>query len=66
MKIKLLQMYNGMPAGRELDLGRGVAELLIQRKIAEPFNDPDGDGKQEGGEQGEKKAFTAPPRSKRK
>jgi hypothetical protein len=61
MKIRLLTMYNGIQAGTVIDPGAGVAALLIQRKIAEIVNDADNDGREEGGPQGTKKAFTAPP-----
>jgi hypothetical protein len=75
MRIKLLQPYNGFPAGRELSLGSGVADLLFRRGIAElvearpdppnPTADPDQDGQDEGGEAGTKKAFTKPPSRRR-
>jgi hypothetical protein len=72
MRIELLQGYNGFLAGRELNVGEGVARLLIQRGIAksiEPValsHDADSDGKDEGGEEGEKKAFSKPPKPKRR
>lgn len=66
MRVKLLQGYNGFPVGRVLNVAEGVARLLIQRMIAEPVDDPDNDGKAEGGEQGEKKAFSGPPKAKGK
>lgn len=66
MRVKLLQGYNGFPVGRVLNVAEGVARLLIQRMIAESVDDPDSDGKAEGGEQGEKKAFSGPPKAKRK
>lgn len=65
MKLKLKQMYLGRPAGSFMTLGRGVAILLIQRGVAEEVTDPDGDGKHEGGREGEKKAFSRPPQSKK-
>ena len=60
MQQKLLQQWNGMPAGRVIDVGEGVAQLLMQRKISEPFIDPDNDKKAEGGFFGQKKAFSSP------
>lgn len=66
MKIRLKTMWNGMPAGRELDLGKGQAVLLIQRNVAEEINDQDGDGKAESGVAGTVKAFFNPPSTKRK
>jgi hypothetical protein len=75
MRIRLLQGYNGFLPGRELNLGDGVANLLLQRGIAEPIDagtdgektgtDLDGDGQDEGGEHGTKKAFSKPPSHKR-
>jgi len=69
MKIRLKTMWNGLAAGRELELGAGQVQLLIQRGIAEVIEDskridPDKDGKAEGGIFGEKKAFTRPPQGK--
>ena len=49
LKIKLLTMWQGFPAGRELRLGTGQAQLLIQRGIAEAI---------------EGKALNAPPENK--
>lgn len=64
--IRLLKMYNGIPAGpTPRDFGKGVETELIRRGIAEEIapvqSDPDGDGKAEGGRDGEKKAFSGPP-----
>jgi hypothetical protein len=39
MKLKLIKPYSMFPAGQIVDFGRGVAELLIQRKVAEPLNE---------------------------
>lgn len=67
MKLRLKQMYLGQPAGKIVDYGAGVAELLIQRGIAvEVKDDPDADGKAEGGQDGVKKAFFGPPAGKSK
>lgn len=64
MKLKLIEMYNGQPAGTILNVGGGVGQLLLKRKMAEEVTevkDPDEDGKAEGGIRGEKKAFSRPP-----
>lgn len=61
MKIRLREMYLGRPAGSIMEPGRGAAQLLIERGIAEEIIDPDNDGRAEGGRDGEKKAFVRPP-----
>lgn len=71
MAVKLLTMYNGIPAGTIIEPGAGVEVLLIQRKIAERVMPPqskdlDRDGRAEGGPRGDKKAFTSPPQGKRR
>jgi hypothetical protein len=66
MKVKLKQMYLSQPAGAIMDVGHGVAVLLIQRGVAEEWKDPDQDGIAEGGKQGAKKAFSKPPATKGK
>jgi len=76
MKIRLMQGWNGIAAGSIVNLGEGQAVLLIGRRQAVQHfgdeeaitvaNDPDNDGRAEGGEEGEKKAFSGPPKAKRK
>jgi hypothetical protein len=39
MKLKLLKPFSMFAVGDVVDLGRGQAELLIQRKVAEPFEE---------------------------
>jgi len=34
MKVTFLKAWNGMPQGRTMDLGGGMAELLIARGVA--------------------------------
>lgn len=64
MKLILDKPYNGLAKGDEMDVGAGVAQELINRKVAHEKQDPDKDGKAEGGLAGQKKAFTAPPAGK--
>ena len=67
MKIRLMQGWNGIAAGSIVNLGEGQAVLLIgDEEAITVANDPDNDGRAEGGEQGEKKAFSGPPKAKRK
>lgn len=40
MKLKLIKPYLMFTKGETIDVGAGVAELLIIRKIAEPVEDP--------------------------
>lgn len=39
MKIKLLKAYQLFQVGDIVDFGRGVNELLIERKRAEPYEE---------------------------
>lgn len=60
MKIILDKPYNMLAVGDEMDVSAGIAQELIKRKVAHTKNDPDGDGKAEGGLAGIKKAFSSP------
>lgn len=68
MKIRLLKPYGLSAAGDTLDPPPPVAKLLIHGGRAEAIDDSDldADGKDEGGEEGEKKAFSRPPKTKRR
>jgi len=68
MKIRLLKSYGLSAAGDILDPAPPVAKLLIHSKRAEAVDssDLDADGRDEGGAEGEKKAFSRPPKTKRK
>lgn len=69
MKIRLLKPYGLSAAGDILNPAPPVAKLLIHSGRAEAVDDgadPDADGKAEGGAEGEKKAFSRPPKTKRK
>lgn len=62
MKAKLLKAYLSFPAGAIVDFAPPITTELIKREIAVAIKeDPDGDGKAEGGRHGEKKAFSRPP-----
>ena len=65
MKAKLIRQYLSFPPGHIVDFPLPVLSLLIRRGIAKAM-DPDRDGKAEGGEDGEKKAFSRPPQGKGK
>lgn len=67
MKIRLLKPYGLSAAGDILDPAPPVAKLLIYDGRAEAVDssDPDADGKDEGGAEGEKKAFSRPPTAKK-
>lgn len=66
MKAMLLKHYLAFPPGHIVDFPLPVLTLLIRRGIAKAIDDPDGDGKAEGGKEGEKKAFSRPPQGKHK
>lgn len=67
MKAKLLKQYLAFPPGSITDFAEPITTLLIRRGVAVAIKeDPDGDGKAEGGRQGEKKAFSRPPQGKGK
>lgn len=66
MKARLLKGYLEYPPGTIVDFPLPITIELIKRGVAvELKNDPDGDGKSEGGHKGEKKAFSRPPEGKR-
>lgn len=67
MKVRLLKPYLSSAAGDVIDPAATIAQLLVMRGIAEPVgSDPDSDGKDEGGADGEKKAFSRPPKTKKR
>lgn len=68
MRIRLTKAYGLSAPGDELDPPASVAKLLIKsgRAVAIDGSDLDGDGKAEGGAEGEKKAFSSPPATKSK
>jgi len=68
MKYKLIKQYQSFPPGSFVDFPWPVMSLLIQRGMIEQIEDKDldRDGKAEGGERGEKKAFSRPPQGKGK
>ena len=62
MKIRFIKAFGLSVPGDVIDPPQiDVALLLIARGIATPHDDPDGDGKAEGGQRGEKKAYSRPP-----
>ena len=63
MKIRFLKAWGLSNPGDVIDPPQiDVALLLIARGIAvRCTDDPDGDGKAEGGQRGEKKAYSRPP-----
>lgn len=61
MRARLLKPYLSFAKGAEVDFAPSIMVLLIQRGVAEQIKDPDGDGRAEGGRDGEKKAFSRPP-----
>lgn len=66
MKIRFLKAWGLSNPGDIIDPPQiDVALLLIARGIATPYDDPDGDGKAEGGQRGEKKAYSRPPAARR-
>ena len=66
MKIRFLKAWGLSNPGDIINPPQlDVALLLISRKIAEVYDDPDGDGKAEGGQRGEKKAYSRPPAARR-
>ena len=67
MKIRFIKAYGLSVPGDVIDPDQvDVARLLIQRGIAvRCTDDPDGDGKAEGGQRGEKKAYSRPPVARR-
>ncbi len=68
MKIRFIKAFGLSVPGDVIDPEQvDVARLLIQRGIAVRVgvtDDPDGDGKAEGGQRGEKKAYSRPPARK--
>ena len=62
MRIRFIKAFGLSVPGDVIDPPQiDVALLLIARGIATPCDDPDGDGKAEGGQRGEKKAYSRPP-----
>ena len=68
MKIRLLKPYGLSAAGDILNPAPPVAKLLIHSGRAEAVenSDLDADGKDEGGKDGVKKAFSSPPATKKR
>lgn len=67
MKIRFLKAWGLSNPGDIIDPPQiDIALLLIARGIAAPHDDPDGDGKSEGGQRGEKKAYSRPPAARRR